>query len=168
MPACEGSSAAGPDCGRAQALRHGAVAALWQRALSDITPPPMSLDGAGARDRLAYAVATALGDLFVYRGDDAVAAAVLLVALDPRGAAWCGATVHGSRPLRVAAAAGYLVERIMFCSCSCVGVSAGGGPAHPPPASCPRPRCSPRPRNGPFTRRAAADPARQSAPLHLA
>ena len=92
--------------------------------------------GAGARDRLAYAVATALGDLFVYRGDDAVAAAVLLVALDARGAAWCGATVHGSRPLRVAAAAGYLVERIMFCSCSCVGVSAGGGPAHPPPASC--------------------------------
>ena len=43
------TSAAGPDCGRVQALRHGAAAALWQRALGDITPPPMPLDGAGAQ-----------------------------------------------------------------------------------------------------------------------
>ena len=91
----------------------------------------MPLDGAGARDRLAHAVATALGDLFVYRGDDAVAAAVLLVALDPRGAAWYGAMVHGSRPLRVASAGSYLMTRVMYCSCSCLGVSAGGGPPTP-------------------------------------
>ena len=83
----------------------------------------MTLDGAGARDRLAYAVATALGDLFVYRGDDAVAAAVLLVALDPRVAAWSGATVHAARPLRVAAAGLYLLARVMNCSCSCLGVT---------------------------------------------
>ena len=93
--------------------------------------PPSSTDGAGAgaRDRLAYAVATALGDLFVFRGDDAVAAAVLVFALDARGAAWYGATVRGSRPLRVAAAGSYLLQRIVFCSCSCLGVSADGGPS---------------------------------------
>ena len=88
-------------------------------------------------DQLAYAVAIALGDLLVYRGDDAVAAAVLLVALDPRGTAWFGATVRGSRPLRVAAAGTYLLQRVNFCSGSCVGVSAGGGPSRPPPAQLP-------------------------------
>ena len=66
---------------RAQALRHGAGAALWQRALGDLAP---AADGAGARDSLVCAVAMALGDLPVRRGDDAVAAAALLVALDPR------------------------------------------------------------------------------------
>ena len=131
------TSAAGPDCGRAQALRHGMAAALWQHAVRGISPLSSPTDGAGARDRLAHAMATALGDLFVYRGDDAVAAAVLLVALDPRGAAWYGATVHGSRPLRVAAAGSYLGMRVVFCSGSCLGVSAGGGPSRPPPAQLP-------------------------------
>ena len=91
------------------------------------------------RDRLAHAVATALGDLFVYRGDDAVAAAVLLVALDPRGAAWYGATAHGSRSLRVAAAAAYLTERILLCNCSCLWASAASGD----PRAAHQPACDP-------------------------
>ena len=117
--------------GRAQALRHGVAAALWEHAVRGISPPspPSPADGAGARDRLAHAVATALGDLFVQRGDDTVAAAVLLIALDARGVAWYSATAHGSRPLRVVAAGAYLLQRILFCSFSCLGVSAGGGPS---------------------------------------
>jgi hypothetical protein len=107
----------------AQALRHGAAAALWQRALDGIAPPsPPSVSGEAARDRLAYAVATALGDLFVFRGDDDVAAATLLVALDPRTAAGSGATVHASRPLRVAAIGFYLLWRVAQCARSCLGV----------------------------------------------
>ena len=94
-------------------------------------PPPTALADTGARDRLAHAVATALGDLLVFRGDDAVAAAALLVALDPRTAAWSGATVHASRPLRVAAAGTYMLVRISASICSCLGVTAAG----PPPCS---------------------------------
>ena len=118
-----------------QALQHGAAAALWQRALrgtaslhlQTLPPAPPSpsssqLDGAGARDRLAHAVATALGDLLVFRGDDAVGAAALLVARDPRSAAWYGATVQASRPLRVAAAGDYLLFRVLTSSASCLGV----------------------------------------------
>ena len=129
-----GSKAHPQGPGRAQALRHGVAAALWEHAVRGISPPspPCPADGAGARDRLAHAVATVLGDLFVFRGDDTVAAAVLLFALDARGLAWFSATVHGSRPLRVAAAGMYLLQRILFCSFSCLGVSAGGGPLHPP------------------------------------
>ena len=82
-------------------------------------------------DQLAYAVATALGDLLVYRGDDAVAAAALLIALDPRVVAWSGATVHASRPLRFAAATIYTSLRITTSTSSCLGVTAAG----PPPAS---------------------------------
>ena len=132
------SPAARPPC--TQALQHGAAAALWQRALRGTAPPPLQtppppssssqLDGAGARNRLAHAVATALGDLLVNRGDDAVGAAALLVARDPRSAAWFGATVQASRPLRVAAAGDYLLSRVMTSSASCLGVR--------PPA--PRPR----------------------------
>ena len=115
---------------RAQALHNGAAGALWQRALRGITPPPPPppltppslLDGAGARDVLAYAVATALGDLLMFRGDDAVAAAALLVAQDPRSATWYGAMVQASRPLRVAAAGEYLLFRVCTASGSCLGV----------------------------------------------
>ena len=130
-----------PPC--TQALQHGAAAALWQRALRGTAPPPLQtpppappsspssqLDGAGARDGLAHAVATALGDLLANRGDDAVGAAALLVARDPRIAAWYGATVQASRPLRVAAAGDYLLSRVNLSSASCLGVR--------PPA--PRPR----------------------------
>ena len=119
----------------AQALRHGAAAALWQRALDGIAPPsPPSVSGEAARDRLAYAVATALGDLFVFRGDDDVAAATLLVALDPRGGAWHAATVHASRPLRVAAAGTYLINRqwlVAASSCSRLEVTPARPPASP-------------------------------------
>ena len=106
---------------RAQALRHGAGAALWQRALGDLAP---AADGAGARDSLVCAVAMALGDLLVRRGDDAVAAAALLVTLDPRWAGWICGTAHASRPLRVVAAAGYLFFRASSSLCSCLGVRA--------------------------------------------
>ena len=127
-----------------QALQHGAAAALWQRALRGTAPPPLQtpppappppspssqLDGAGARDGLAHAVATALGDLLANRGDDAVCAAALLVARDLRSAAWYGATVQASRPLRVAAAGDYLLFRVFLASASCLGVR--------PPAPHPR------------------------------
>jgi hypothetical protein len=120
----------------AQALRQGAATALWQCALSDrdpavatstpVLPPPPPAPAeraAGARDRLACAVATALGDLLVYRGDDAVAAAAMLVARDERLADWAGAMAQASRPLRVMSAAGYLAFRCASSSCSCLGVS---------------------------------------------
>ena len=67
-------------------------------------------------------MATALGDLLVFRGDDAVAAAALLVALDPRGAAWYGAMLQATRPLRVAAAGDYLFSRVSNSIASCLGV----------------------------------------------
>ena len=123
----------------AQALRHGAAVALWQLALGDVTVKvpeaaplglvPVSAGGAGARDRLACAVATALGDLLVYRGDDAVAAAAMLIVLDGRRVDWAGAMVHVSRPMRVVSAAMYLLNRLLHSSCSCLGVSAS--PARP-------------------------------------
>ena len=127
--------------GRAQALHHGAAAALWERALGlGITAvpssPPSPLDGVGVEDRLAYVAAMALGDLFVFRGDDTVAAAVLLVALDQRGVARSGALLHASRPLRLAAAWAYLLSRLMYSSCSSLGVIDGGPP--PPKAACDR------------------------------
>ena len=120
-----------------QALRQGAAAALWQHALGDIgteasAAPVPAEGGGGARDRLACAVATALGDLLVYRGDDAVAAAAMLVARDARSREWFGAMVHASRPLRTAAAAGYLMIRCVHSSCSCVGVSTSPATAAAP------------------------------------
>ena len=116
---------------RPQALHHGAAAALWQSALrlEGIPPPPLALPSLGAaaslrRDGLACALATALGDLFVNRGDDAVGVTALLVVTDVQYAAWYGAQVHASRPPSVAAVAGYLNWRIVASICSCLGVRA--------------------------------------------
>ena len=121
---------------RAKALHRGAAAALWQCAVSVASsaprPPPTALDGAGPRDRLAHAVTTALGDLLVFRGDDAVGAAALLIALDPRYAVWSSATVHASRPLRVVAAGIYLMWRNITSGGSCLGVTVGC----PSPVGC--------------------------------
>ena len=69
-------------------------------------------------------MATALGDLFAYRAGDAVFVAAQHVALGGQWAAWYSATVHASRPLRVAAAAQYCMERCMYSAGACLGVRA--------------------------------------------
>ena len=106
----------------AQALEHGAPALLWRCALDGVAGPEAG--GAGARDELAHAVATALGDLLAYRGGDAVFVAAQHVALGGQCAAWYSATVHASRPLRVAAAAHYCLHYCMFSAGACLGVRA--------------------------------------------
>ena len=112
-----------------QALGHGAAAALWQRALRDTARPP-GAEGGRAGDELALALATAMGDLFVYRGDDAVGGAALRVGADQRFAAWFTAMAQASRPPRVTAAAMHLFDRCMFSVGSCLGVRAASAPAH--------------------------------------
>ena len=79
---------------------------------------------AHAHDRLTFAASAALGDLLVPRGDDAVAVAGLLISLDPRSMAWFAATAHASRPLRVVAVANYLLLRVIWSGCACLGVTA--------------------------------------------
>ena len=125
------AKALGAGLGCTQALQRGAGVALWLRAVYGIEQRAAPVEPNDARDRLAHAVATALGDLLAYRGDDAVCAAALLVARDPRSAAWYGATMQASRPLRVAAAGDYLLSRVYHSSASCLGVR--------PPAPRPRP-----------------------------
>ena len=110
---------------------------LWQRALECPSAPPRTEDsGAGAQDGLAYALATALSDLFVIRGGDELAAAALRILFDPRLAAWHGATAaEASRPPRVAAAAQRLLSHAYVCPCASLGVRACRLPASraPPP-----------------------------------
>ena len=105
-----------------QAVRLGAPAMLWQRALHCGMAPSTS-GGAGARERLAYVLATALADLLAYRGDDELAAAALRIVFDPRLAAWHGAlSVDASRPPRVTAAANFIGFRCACCAVSSLGV----------------------------------------------
>ena len=114
----------------AQALEHSAPALLWRCALDGMHMAAPAAAGGGARDRLAHAVATVLGDLFAYRADDAVFVAVQHVLLGGKFVAWHGATVHASRPLRVAAAAQYCLFRCLFSAGACLGVRP---PPRPPP-----------------------------------
>ena len=106
----------------AQALEHGAPALLWRCALDGVAGPEAG--GAAARDELAHAVATALGDLFAYRAGDAVFVAAQHVALGGQCAAWYSAAVHASRPLRVAAAAYYCLDRCLYSAGASLGVRA--------------------------------------------
>ena len=76
---------------------------------------------------MTHAVATAVGDLFACRAGDAVFVAAQHVLLGGQAAAWYSATVHASRPLRVAAAAGYCLNRCLFSAGACLGV-------RPPPS----------------------------------
>ena len=110
-----------------QALGHGAAAALWQRALRDTAQPP-GAEGGRAGDELALALATAMGDLFAWRGDDTVGRAVLCVGADQRFAAWYIAMAQASRPPRVTVAACYLLVRCLFSVGSCLGVRAAPRP----------------------------------------
>ena len=80
-------------------------------------------------------MATALGDLFAFRAGDAVFAAAQHVALGGQWAAWYSAAAHASRPLRVAAAAQYCLDRCLLSAGACLGVRA-------PFPSCPRCRTS--------------------------
>ena len=97
---------------------------LWQRALR-CSLAPSSSGGVGARERLAYVLATALADLLAYRGDDELAAAALRIVFDPRLAAWHDAlAADPSRPPRVAAAAHLLTHRCVCCASSSLGVRA--------------------------------------------
>ena len=122
---------------RGQALRHGAGAVLWQRALEGVAPASAAAGGAGARDRLTHALATALGDLFANRGDSHLFAATLRVGLHGRFAAWLGAVVHADRPLRVAAAGCYMWIRLAFAVGSAFGVGVTPPPPPAPPAAAP-------------------------------
>ena len=99
---------------------------LWQRALRCApAAPPGDDSGAGARDSLVCALANALGDLLTHRGGDELAAAALRVLLDPRFAAWYGATAaEVSRPPRVAAAAAGLAIDILLAVGNNLGVTA--------------------------------------------
>ena len=107
-----------------QAVRLGAPAMLWQRALHCGLAPPSS-GGVEARERLACALATALRDLLAYRGDDALAAAALRIVFDSRLAAWHEALAVGaSRPPRVAAAVNFIAWRCACCAGSSLGVRA--------------------------------------------
>ena len=107
-----------------QAVRLGAPAMLWQRALH-CGLAPSSSGGVEARERLAYVLATALADLLAYRGDDELAAAALRIVFDPRLAAWHDAlAVDASRPPRVAAAAHFIAWRCVCSACSSLGVRA--------------------------------------------
>ena len=66
-------------------MRLGAPAALWRRMLPcGLAPRSSAGSGTGARERLAYFLATALADLFARRGDDELAAAALRILFDPR------------------------------------------------------------------------------------
>ena len=73
---------------------------------------------------MAHAVATVLGDLFAYRASDAVFVAAQHVLLGGQAAAWYSATVHASRPLRVAAAAHYCLHECLYSAGACLGVRA--------------------------------------------
>ena len=107
-----------------QAVRLGAPAMLWQRALHCGLDPSSSGE-AGAPERLACALATALADLLAYRGDDELAAAALRIVFDPRLAAWHDAlAADASRPPRVAAAASIIAWHCAFCAGSSPGVRA--------------------------------------------
>ena len=75
----------------AQAVRLGAPAMLWQRALRcSPAPSPAKDSGAGAHDGLVLALSTALADLLVQRGGDELSAAALRIFFDPQLAAWYG------------------------------------------------------------------------------
>ena len=114
-----------------QAVRLGAPAMLWQRALH-CGLAPSSSGGVEARERLACVLATALRDLLAYRGDDELAAAALRIVFDPRLAAWHNALAAGaSRPPRVAAAANFIAWRCVCCAASSLGVRASPRPLSP-------------------------------------
>ena len=103
------------------------------------------MDGTRTRDGhgLACAVAISLGDLLVYRGDEAVAAAALLIALDPQIKLWYCEMVNASQPPRAVAAASYLLYRLITSGCSFLGVSVShNNRTHPraAPARGTRPR----------------------------
>ena len=68
----------------------------------------------------------------MYRGDNAVAAAAMLLALDPRIATWADTAVHPSRSPHVSTSAGYLIFRMVASCSSCLGVS----PARPTTGPC--------------------------------
>ena len=108
---------------------------LWQRALRCApAAPPDDDGGAGARDSLVCALANALGDLLTHRGGDELAAAALRVLLDPRFAAWYGATAaEASQPPRVAAAVHGLTIGIL----GAVGANLGVTAPHPFPPDLP-------------------------------
>ena len=113
---------------------------LWQRALR-CAPAALPGDdgGAGARDSLVCALANALRDLLAQRGGDELAAAALRVLLDPRFAAWHGATAaEASRPPRVAAAAHNMMTHLSSSPCASLEVRACRLPASraPSPLAC--------------------------------
>ena len=109
MQPCDGAACL------AQALGNNVAAVLWRRALRDT-----GVSAAG--DELALALATAIGDLLVYRGDDAVGRAALRVGTDERLPAWLIAMWQPTRQPRATAAAYYLVGRCLTSACSCLGV----------------------------------------------
>ena len=117
-----------------QAVRLGAPAMLWQRALH-CGLASSSSGSVEAREGLAHVLSTALRDLLALRGDDELAAAALRIVFDPRLAAWHDAlAADASRPPRVAAAANRVVHWTYFCACSSLGASASppSSSAHPP------------------------------------
>ena len=127
----------------AQAVRLGLPAMLWQRALEFPAAPSAGDSGTEEQDGLAYALATALADLFAPRGGNELAAAALRILFDPRLTAWYGATAADVlRPPRIAAAAQRLVQTAGGCPCGSLGVRAcPPGPRPPLPAAAPvRPR----------------------------
>ena len=124
-----------------QAVRLGAPAMLWQRALH-CGLVPSSSGGGGARERLARLLATALADLLAFRGDDELAAAALRIVFDPRHAAWYDAlAADASRPPRVAAAAHFLAWHCACCAGSNLGVRASRPSFSRQPLYIPLPRC---------------------------
>ena len=108
----------------AQAVRVGAPSMLWQHMRRYAPAPLLGEDtDTGARNSLACALATALVDLLAKRGGDELAAAALRILVDPRLAAWYGATtVETARPPRVVAAAQLAVFGLLNCVCTSLGV----------------------------------------------